>query len=55
MIWVLGKILIDVGSALENKSEPVSYEKAFSEYTNNPTIGNALISAGADMHSWLKL
>ena len=56
LVWVVGRMLIDLGASLEGTTDkPISLEQAFKIYTENPTIGNAMVSSGADMHRWLDI
>lgn len=55
LVYTLANVLIDTGSSLEQVKSSLIAEEAFARYTENPTIGNALISAGFDMCAWLRL
>ena len=55
--WLLGQLAIDVGASLEGATEEsLSPEEIYKRYFSEPTLGNAFMASGVDIHRlWIKV
>jgi hypothetical protein len=56
LAWVMGQLAIDIGASLEGISHKIEYDETYKRYFSDPTLGNAFMASGSDIHRlWISV